>query len=189
VHAPEGVHGATWCCEKLKEHKHPDRIVLTGIRWSESTRRAARRMVETNTRCRTQRFLHPLLDWRVADVWGCLRTHGVETCSLYAEGYRRIGCVCCPLGTHGHAEALRWPHIAGAMRRAFWRYCDAHPGRIEDRERMWDRFLAGELGRRGRKPQGCPLFADARDGEEASPPPHRALRASTITEAAGAAGE
>ena len=107
----------------------------------------------------------------MADVWGCLRTHGVETCSLYAEGYRRIGCVCCPLGTHGHAEALRWPHIAGAMRRAFWRYCDAHPGRIEDRERMWDRFLAGELGRRGRKPQGCPLFADARDGEEASPPP------------------
>jgi len=155
-----------WCCQHLKEHKYPHRIVLTGVRWSESARRSTRRMVETAYRCKSQRFLHPILDWKAADVWGYLRARGVETCCLYDEGWTRLGCVCCPLGTTGEREAARWPRIAASLRRAWDHYCDSRPDLDSERERLWGRFLRGEIGRNRGKTIGCPLFADVRDGEE-----------------------
>jgi len=155
-----------WCCQELKEHKYPRRLVLSGVRWAESYKRGQREMIEAAKNCKSQTWLHPIIDWKVDDVWGYLRARGVLTCSLYAEGWKRLGCVCCPLSSQGHLEAVRWPKIAANMKRAWDFYCDANPEKIENPERMWDRFLSGELGRRGRKPQGCPLFADVRDGEE-----------------------
>jgi len=153
-----------WCCASLKEHKYPGRIVLTGVRWSESARRSTRRMVEVSQKCRTQRYLHPILDWKNADVWGYLNGRGVETCCLYREGRSRIGCVCCPLGRDGVDSAKRWPAIARKLKKAFDVFCETK--HIEDGERLWGRFLTGDLGRGGRHPQGCPLFSDIRDGEE-----------------------
>ncbi len=158
-----------WCCQVLKERAYPYRVVLTGVRRSESVRRSKRRMVESAYRCKSQRLVHPILDWEVADVWGYLRDRGVQTCCLYDEGWKRLGCVCCPLGWKtGKQEAARWPKIAAMLRRAWDYYCDANPDKIWGRDRIWDRFLEGELGRRGRQPQGCPLFADVRGGEEGS---------------------
>ena len=151
-----------WCCSELKERPWPYRVVATGVRAAESARRAQRQMIEPANAGKGQRFFHPLLDWADADIWGYIAGRGVDVCSLYAEGHKRIGCICCPLGRSGTRDAKRWPKMAANLHAAWMVYCVKHPGRIQDPEGMWGRFLAGDLGRTGGPPQGCPLFADER---------------------------
>jgi phosphoadenosine phosphosulfate reductase len=125
-----------YCCEYLKEgrgtgNREAGRIVATGIRWAESVRRGKRRMVE---QCRShsgKSFLHPIIDWSNDDVWRYIGTQSLPVCSLYAEGYKRIGCVMCPMGgAEGmKRDMARYPKIAEAYKRAFQR-C------VEERERM-----------------------------------------------------
>ena len=49
-------------------------------------------------------IINPILDWTDADVWGFLDYHGIPHCSLYDRGYKRIGCILCPMGTKKKAE-------------------------------------------------------------------------------------
>jgi len=37
--------------------------------------------------------VHPVIDWRYAEVWAFLRWMGVEYCGLYDEGYTSLGGV------------------------------------------------------------------------------------------------
>ena len=143
-----------YCCEKLKEVKGGvGRVVVTGVRWSESNRRKmlhgvadiktkskkligeaiktnpsasvnnrgtlimnddnseSRRMVE---QCyRTKRaIINPIVDWTDENVWEFLNDVArVPHCSLYDEGFKRLGCIGCPLA--GYKKMLhdfeRWP--------------------------------------------------------------------------------
>lgn len=87
-----------WCCEELKERGGEGRLVVTGVRWAESTRRKKRRMVES---CYKQRknFLHPIIDWEDEDVWQYIRENKLPYNPLYDRGYKRIGCRCCPFAS------------------------------------------------------------------------------------------
>jgi len=80
-----------YCCEALKEQGGKGRMVILGVRWEESAKRAKRRMVES---CRQpgrgRSFLNPIIDWTEADVWGFLRGNAIPYCSLYDEGWDRI---------------------------------------------------------------------------------------------------
>lgn len=48
---------------------------------------------------RTQKMLlNPIVDWTDEDVWGFLdNIVKVPHCSLYDEGFKRIGCIGCPM--------------------------------------------------------------------------------------------
>jgi len=65
----------------------------------------ARRMVE---HCyRTQKTLvNPIVDWEEEDVWEFLNQNGIEYCELYKQGYRRLGCIGCPMNTTAAAAEL-----------------------------------------------------------------------------------
>ena len=111
-----------YCCRELKENDKSAKghVVVTGVRWEESTRRASRQMVEL---CRTdtsKRFLHPIIDWTEQDIWQYIHENKLPYCKLYDEGKKRIGCVLCPQqGTIGMlADAERWPKIANAYKMA-----------------------------------------------------------------------
>lgn len=113
-----------WCCEVAKEGGGAGRYVLTGIRWAESPRRRQRRMVEVCFKDKSKTFVNAIIDWKTIEVWGYIRTNGLKYCSLYDEGFARLGCVMCPMGGDKQMlrDAQRWPKLAGAWERAASRY-------------------------------------------------------------------
>jgi phosphoadenosine phosphosulfate reductase len=107
-----------YCCRELKEIGGSGRLCITGIRWEESPRRAKRRMVEICSQDKTKTFLHPIIDWSTKDVWEYIHKYAVPYCSLYDEGFTRVGCVLCPNSRQTQRDIDRWPKIADAYRRA-----------------------------------------------------------------------
>lgn len=111
-----------YCCKYLKEGSGQGRFVVTGVRWTESNTRAAKRAgveVSDNTRydsmreridpdnpdqglihiChqKAQRILNPIIDWTEQEVWEFIREYKVPYCCLYDQGYKRVGCIGCPM--------------------------------------------------------------------------------------------
>jgi phosphoadenosine phosphosulfate reductase len=126
-----------WCCAEYKEVGGAGRIIATGIRAAESARRKNRRMVEACISDKSKRYLHPVIDWTDADVWEFIKGDNLAYCSLYDEGFKRLGCVLCPMaGPAMHLrEAHRWPKIAAAFRRAFVRLYEKN--REREAYRKW----------------------------------------------------
>lgn len=109
-----------WCCETFKEGGGKNRFVITGIRHLESNRRKARPMTEGCNK-NGKRFLHPIIDWSEQDVWEFIKSAKIDYCCLYDEGWRRIGCVACPMATARQRliELERYPKIRNAMINSF----------------------------------------------------------------------
>lgn len=111
-----------WCCETLKEGLGRGRIVLTGVRWAESRRRrTTRRLLEACYRKDGTRYLHPIIDWTDSHVWQFIRTRGLPYCELYDQGWKRIGCLMCPMARPARraADARRYPRFRRRIVRAF----------------------------------------------------------------------
>lgn len=108
-----------YCCEYLKERGGAGRRIITGIRWAESARRGKRRMNETCFKDVRRSYLHPIIDWVESDVWDYIRAEKLPYCSLYDEGFKRLGCILCPMNTKRQHEADRWPRYYQQYVRAF----------------------------------------------------------------------
>lgn len=62
----------------------------------------------------------PLLEWTSNDVWQFIDEQGIEYNPLYDEGWKRIGCVGCPMAGKSRVnEFARWPSYEAAYKRAF----------------------------------------------------------------------
>lgn len=134
-----------YCCEYLKERGGKDRFVLTGIRWAESARRSQRRMTEVCFRNSRKRYLHPIIEWSDANVWQYIRERGLPYCRLYDEGFRRIGCVGCPMARDGRRqEFARWPNFEKAYRKAFAAAAAANRIRLGNDYKGGERWVNGE---------------------------------------------
>lgn len=132
-----------YCCDELKEGGGKDRMITTGVRWDESTARKSRgaleiiskrreksiflnndndedrRLFETCT-MKGKRVANPIIDWETSDVMDFLTGEKVKLCSLYSEGWKRVGCIGCPMaGKHRYAEFARYPTYKKAYIRAF----------------------------------------------------------------------
>lgn len=107
-----------FCCEELKERGGEGRLVMTGVRWAESVRRQARQMKEHCYRNGNKDYLHPIIDWSDDAVWEYHRRFIPKHCSLYDEGWDRIGCILCPMSRQVERDIARWPKYAESYRRA-----------------------------------------------------------------------
>ena len=97
------------------------RVVMMGIRWSESRNRKENRKMTESCPSMAKTTLNPIIDWEERDVWTFLATQGIEYCPLYDEGFKRLGCVMCPMGYYKTRikEAERWPGFFRAFMRCF----------------------------------------------------------------------
>ena len=92
---------------------------------------ANRRMVEQCYRTR-KTMVNPIVDWTDEDVWEFLNENNIPQCSLYDEGFTRLGCIGCPLSGSRNMirDFERWPKYKELYIRAFQRMIDNHPGEI-----------------------------------------------------------
>jgi phosphoadenosine phosphosulfate reductase len=101
-----------WCCRLYKEKGGDGKFVITGLRAAESWRRGRRQIVELCKNGTGKRYMHPIFNWSDAEVWEFIKAEGLPYCSLYDEGWKRIGCLMCPMGRKKRLlEAKRYPHI------------------------------------------------------------------------------
>lgn len=93
----------------------------------------SRRMVESCYK-RHKTTLNPIIEWEDKDVWEYLKTNGIPYCSLYDEGFHRLGCIGCPMASQmgRELEFLRWPKYKNAYLMAFDKMLKARMNR-EDR--------------------------------------------------------
>lgn len=86
-----------YCCKKLKERGGEGRFKVTGIRHEESYARSKRKYLEP---CRTgagTNFLNIIIEWTEEEVWEYIHKYNLPYCKLYDKGWRRIGCMMCPM--------------------------------------------------------------------------------------------
>lgn len=136
-----------YCCAELKEGHGYNRICVLGVRWGESNNRAknreafevlgkrremnmlftdnneGRQMFE-NCVLKGKRIVNPIIDWSTEDVWEYIRDRKLKYCRLYDEGFKRLGCIGCPMaGEKGmEKEFARWPKYRDNYRRAIERF-------------------------------------------------------------------
>lgn len=134
-----------YCCSELKERGGKGHFCVTGVRWAESTRRRATRgifedagrtkaegriLFEDNDEDRRelehcipkQKYIcNPIVDWSEETVWRFIREQGLPYCSLYDEGFHRLGCIGCPMASKKEKlrSFKRWPKYRDQYIRTF----------------------------------------------------------------------
>ena len=110
-----------YCCLNLKERGGEGKICLTGVRAAESVKRSKRKPFEKVVLKEREKFLfndndgdrrlwescvkkgkdvvNPIIDWTESDVWEFIKSRNIPYCKLYDEGFKRIGCIGCPMAT------------------------------------------------------------------------------------------
>lgn len=110
---------ARWCCDAKHRAEPGFDIAVIGVRAEESARRA-KNWREFGFKPDHTAYVCPIIDWTTEDVWEYLAHRRKPHCSLYDEGYKRIGCVCCPLASPAkmQRDAARWPKTAAMLKEA-----------------------------------------------------------------------
>lgn len=139
-----------YCCSVLKESGCEGRFISTGVRWDESNARSERMAYETIAHSKKNRIaiddeiilmndntekrqlmehckmkgkmvVNPIIDWTHRDIWDYIHSEKIEYNPLYDCGYKRVGCVGCPM-----AGKKRWKEFADlpSYRRAYIRAFD-----------------------------------------------------------------
>ncbi len=116
---------ARYCCEYFKENGGNGRVIITGIRKKESLKRSKREVIECIS-SRQSIIVNPIIYWSNVDVWDFIRENNLPYCSLYDEGFKRLGCVGCPMATPKgqKAQFKRWPYFRRLYIKAFQRMVD-----------------------------------------------------------------
>lgn len=145
-----------FCCEVLKERGGWDRCVVTGVRWSESVRRKnqrgiyeawtphlgeetilstdndnARQIIESCIK-KVKTTVNPIVDWEDEDVWEYIKLRNIPYNPLYDQGYKRIGCIGCPMNSGNAMELEKNPKYKQMYIHAAGRYLKKHPDKIKE---------------------------------------------------------
>ncbi|MFH2138016.1 MAG: phosphoadenylyl-sulfate reductase [Candidatus Omnitrophota bacterium] len=80
---------------------------VTGLRCTEGRTRTDYKEVEERDKDLLK--LNPILIWKEREVWQYLAVYGVKVNSLYAQGYRSLGCLpCTKITSDDNERAGRW---------------------------------------------------------------------------------
>lgn len=127
-----------WCCEKFKHGVRVPGTQIIGVRSQESL--ARKNFWKTVNFKDGEYVICPILDWSTEDVWRFIREQGLRYCELYDLGWKRIGCMGCPLSGKPILELRRYPRVMELMRSAWMKYCSTHDS-VRDPSVIWESWL------------------------------------------------
>jgi phosphoadenosine phosphosulfate reductase len=112
-----------WCCAEYKENSFKDSVLIMGIRAEESVARAKRWSDVSYNKKTNNKIVNPIFKWSSERLWEFVREYKVLYCELYDQGFKRLGCIGCPMsGKHGRKRDFdRWPKFEKKWKRAFRR--------------------------------------------------------------------
>ena len=86
---------------------------------------STRRVVENCYRT-LKTLVNPIADFTDEDVWEFIIKYDLTYCELYDEGWKRLGCVGCPMGNFAsqRREFERWPQYRKMYVQAFQEMLD-----------------------------------------------------------------
>lgn len=170
-----------FCCSNLKETFGKNMHIVTGVRKSESTNRSKRSTYETivsdvkkrvylddndDRRRLTEHCLrkgttttNAIIDWQDSDVWDYLEDTKAEINPLYSCGFKRIGCIGCPMAGKcmRQAEFKMFPTYKRMYIRTFDKMLEVRKAKGLENNPNWengesifrwwmgDEFVAGQL--------------------------------------------
>lgn len=73
---------------------------------------------------RAKTVFNPIIDWTDEEVWEFIREYEVPYCELYDQGYKRLGCIGCPMSTQQQQQLEKYPKYKQAYKRAFQKMLD-----------------------------------------------------------------
>ena len=68
--------------------------------------------------------INPIIDWTDAEVWEFIHEYKVPYCELYDQGYKRLGCIGCPMSSNQQKELEDYPKYKELYLRAFAKMLD-----------------------------------------------------------------
>ena len=151
-----------YCCEYFKERIFDGQHLLVGVRWSESNSRKKRGLHENRAKKKEDRILYfdendesrkltdicrlksqimtnPLIDWTDLEIWEYVRRNGIKMNPLYEQGFKRVGCVGCPMAgpTGQWQEFEMFPKYKRAYIKAFERMIEERKRREKNIDEQW----------------------------------------------------
>lgn len=144
-----------YCCSTFKEQTGRNRCLVLGVRRAESQGRSDSSVAETQGKGKKDREvfdfdngderivapcqmkatikIHPIVDWTDKDVWDFLRDAKIAVNPCYSMGFKRVGCLGCPMASKvRYAEFRQWPKFEKLYRKAFARMLEARKARGKD---------------------------------------------------------
>ncbi len=137
-----------WCCEEYKEQSAKDRVLVLGVRKAESKAREARwedvkiwtpnpkkkKSGRKNIIKQAERKIcvNPILNYTDAQVWEAHKILDIPYCELYDQGFKRIGCIGCPLASKHNVdrEFERYPKFKAGWKRSAIRCWEKRQGKL-----------------------------------------------------------
>ena len=85
----------------------------------------SRRVIESCYK-RRKTTVNPIIEWTDAEVWEFIKTENIPYCGLYDCGFKRIGCIGCPMAgkRQRELEFHRWPIYQKNYIAAFYKMID-----------------------------------------------------------------
>lgn len=106
-----------YCCDVMKERTGDEGdTVYLGVRWKESSKRSKLTMFGFWKR---KNIVRPIIDWTDDEIWEYIHKYNLPYCELYDKGFKRLGCIGCPLSSNQKRELELYPKYKGNYIRAF----------------------------------------------------------------------
>jgi len=109
---------ARWCCQVIKEAGGKGRSIILGNRRSEGGSVRSKQGSYEIGRKNSKVYIRPIIDFDNHDVWEYIKLNNLPYCSLYDEGFKRLGCILCPFSRDIERELTYFPKTVIAYQRA-----------------------------------------------------------------------
>ena len=120
-----------WCCEIYKEQGGLGAFKIIGVRVAESARRARLwKEFQPHRKDGSGSIIAPIAYWTDKDVWSFIRSRNLPYCELYDQGFKRLGCVGCPIAGEAAMKVMfaRWPKYERMWKRAVFKFWEKWHG-------------------------------------------------------------